>query len=235
MLITLMTSALLGSLFLFSLLALKSLNMPGGRPFDPVWKHFKREDTSSGSRAICRGCLTAFAGNPKRLKAHSDNCGRLQAVISKGDLPSLSVCTVSTPTSSSSKHRQLLLSSVSTAVLQRHTFDLQLCRFVLATAIPFRAIGHLEFKKLIELLRPGCALAGERDVAGGLFDEVHALWSSCQPLTRRLVQCDQRPSIGSRLWAKSTFRQSTLIFWDFRQSTLIWKKSKIGPKVDFGF
>ena len=38
-----------------------------------------------------------------------------------------------------------------------------------------------------------------------------------------------------RLWAKSTFRQSTLIFRNFRQSTLIWKKSKIGPKVDFGF
>ena len=186
MLIILMTFCNFGSLFCSVFFALKPLIMPGGRLFDPVWNHFKREETASGPRAICRGCLTVFAGNAKRLKVHSDNCGRLQALISKGDLPSLSVCTVSTPTSSSSssKHRQLLLSPVSTAVLQRHTFDLQLCRFVLATAIPFKAIGHPEFKKLIELLRPGCALAGERDVAGGLLDEftrrnkAEALWSS---------------------------------------------------------
>ena len=57
-----MTFCNFGSLFCSVFFALKPLFMPGGRPFDPVWNHFKREETASGPRASCRGCLTAFAG-----------------------------------------------------------------------------------------------------------------------------------------------------------------------------
>ena len=140
-----------------------------GRPKDPVWLGFEKTDTVSGPRAKCRGCGLSLSGLVDRLKKHVKHCARLQAL----NIPGLDGTPSKTPPKPQPTVRQLLLSPTSTTEAQHLALNLQLCRFVLATAIAFRAVENEQFLILMELLRPGFRPAGERALAGVLLDRVY--------------------------------------------------------------
>ena len=166
------------SAFLFALTFLLSsfhfsLTMPKGRPTDSIWNGFQKVNSATGPRAVCLGCGEEFSGQPSRMKRHLETCKKLQELVSGGLVPGPVPFTPPPPGSASSASRQLKLSPVRTPEGFQHELNLQLCRFVLATAVLFRCVAHPEFKKLVDMLRAGCSLAGEREVAGDLLDVVH--------------------------------------------------------------
>ena len=150
--------------------------MPLRRPVDAVWNLFRKEETPYGFRAICLGgCGYSAAGNVQRLKEHAAKCGKLQERLARGELGPFPQRSVSeSPGTSQRPPRQLLLNPVSTTDSLREALNLQLCRVVLATNLPFHTVEHPEFKKLIEMLRPLVSLAGERQLSGELLTAVHS-------------------------------------------------------------
>jgi len=59
--------------------------------------------------------------------------------------------------------------------------DQQVARFLYATNMPFHAVEHPEFKKMITLLRPGYQPPSRHDVAGPLLCHIHQqLEKECQ-------------------------------------------------------
>ncbi|CAH1977235.1 unnamed protein product [Acanthoscelides obtectus] len=51
---------------------------------------------------------------------------------------------------------------VKTTCSEKKNIDIQVARFDYATSCAFRAVEHPEFKRLMEMLRPGCKLYSRR-------------------------------------------------------------------------
>ena len=153
--------------------------MQPGRPRSGLWANFEKFGPPSHPRARCRGCGEEMAGQPERLRAHQEKCKKVRVVGPDDQTGSENVKTPSSSSSSpacppAKRQCQRMLCPATTTEANRAALDLQLCRFVLATAIPFRVVEHPEFKTLISMLRPGCRLSGERAVAGDLLESVYS-------------------------------------------------------------
>lgn len=61
-----------------------------------------------------------------------------------------------------------------TTKAEKEVLDEQIARFIYATNSSFRLVEHEEFKKTLQLLRPGYNPPSRHDVAGRLLDTVHA-------------------------------------------------------------
>lgn len=56
---------------------------------------------------------------------------------------------------------------------QQVAIDLQLCRCIVAANIPFRIVENPEWRKLMEMLRPGVKIANRHNLAGNLLEKLH--------------------------------------------------------------
>ena len=60
---------------------------------------------------------------------------------------------------------------VRTSASEKHAIDLQIARYLYATNSPFSVANHAEFKKMIQMLRPGYNPFNRMQVGGKLLDE----------------------------------------------------------------
>jgi Protein of unknown function (DUF 659)/hAT family C-terminal dimerisation region len=95
--------------------------------------------------------------------------------------PEIDVQTLTRPT----KVRCLDNFVTKTTRSEKEILDEQIARFVYATNSSFRIVEHEEFKKTVQLLRPGYTPPSRWDVAGKLLNTVHA---KCLKTGKELLQ-----------------------------------------------
>lgn len=86
-------------------------------------------------------------------------------------------------TSPNSKKMRLMVDDfvIHTPTSTKNSIDQQIATYLYATNTPFQAVDHPEFRKLINMLRPGYQPPSRRDVAGRLLNDVHdSLLMKCQ-------------------------------------------------------
>ena len=71
------------------------------------------------------------------------------------------------------KLKQTKLMPIVSSKTKQHEINLQLTRSLVATNASFRSVDNRQFRKLVELLRPGTTISDRHDLAGKLLDEVY--------------------------------------------------------------
>lgn len=163
-----------------------------GRKQDAVWLNFDRVRPTSGKsgfRAKCKDCGKEMQGLVARLKQHHGACHakiiELDTLNSSNmDLPKNS--TLPPPPPESKQNIQNNANSMSNFVVktsscQKEELDLQIARYVYATNSPFSVVEHPEFKKMVNMMRPGYRPPDRFDVGEKLLNKVHdILLSECK-------------------------------------------------------
>ena len=68
-----------------------------------------------------------------------------------------------------------------TTCSEKEQIDLQMAKYISATNTPFSAVQNSEFKKLVQLLRPGYNPPSRFDIGAKLLDKVCLLYTSPSP------------------------------------------------------
>ncbi len=125
--------------------------------FNKVW------DSCRNRKAECKGCKARVAPCTAAMLKHATTCHPL---VLKGLL--LEPTDIALPPA---KQRRLQVFATPSD-LQRK-IDRQIVRMVVCCNTPFALVEHPEFKKLMELLRPGVRTPRRRRLAGRLLEEVY--------------------------------------------------------------
>ena len=146
--------------------------MSGGRPLDPVWKHFIRDVPRCKAR--CRGCNKEMQALVERMKIHASGCPRLSSLQAEQKVSSqdhAGSSSGSTGEPSPKKFRQDLLPVPTSR--PEEAINEQILRFFAAANVPFAASENVQFERLLQLLRPGTKPPSERSVGGKYLDSVY--------------------------------------------------------------
>ena len=146
-----------------------------GRKEDPVWRCFTKSKILTGSRktpvATCKGCAKEISQITARAKTHADSCGALRRN---------GMWSVAGPRITDSLEVQAK-SPVEHAVAQWiFANNVSFRYFTITNTLllrPFplhRTVENEHFKKMIDVLRPGCKVPCARTISGRLLDEVEA-------------------------------------------------------------
>lgn len=186
--------------------------MPG-RKSDSVWIYFDKIVVcgKTGCRARCKTCNKDMQGLVARMKSHYHSCTNsvencIEIVPEPG--PATSDLSDSAPTSpvpvpmkraastlNTPTTKKLKTSSINKFVMQtsnseKAAIDLQVARFIYATNSPFSTVEHPEFKKFVQMLRPGYCPPSRFDVADSLLDKVQAsLVTDCKEVLQDKSVC----------------------------------------------
>jgi len=74
---------------------------------------------------------------------------------------------------------------VRTTQADKHNLDIQVARFIYATNTAFRAVEHVEFVKLVNMLRPGYVPPTRQSISSELLNQVY---DSLTILTKKELQ-----------------------------------------------
>ena len=120
------------------------------------------------------------------IPSSDDNAARLKRVLdelkdvvnpaqssSSSAQSSSSLLQVQSPTKKQKTSVSIGSYIIKTSPEERNALDLQIARLVYATNSPFTLVEHKEFKKLIEMLRPGYNPPSRLSVGDTLLDQVH--------------------------------------------------------------
>lgn len=156
---------------------------------DPVWGFYTVTVNGKKTTAICNDCKNEVSAKADRLKVHREKCPSLATQGSKkrpepvGDVPQKTTTTqVEAPTTCTTeqptKRLKLQQSQINSYGCQTDArtkiqLDHQIARLFYACNLPFNIASHPEWKKTIEMLRPGYQGPNRKDLGGALLDTVH--------------------------------------------------------------
>ena len=152
-----------------------------GRKQDAVWLNYDRVRPTSGKagfRARCKDCGKEMQGLVVRLKQHRGACPSKVIEVepptsSNMDPPINSIFPPSPESKQNVRDNPMSNFVIKTSACQKEELDLQVARYVYATNSPFSVVEHAEFKKLVNLMRPGYRPPDRFDVGGKLLNKVH--------------------------------------------------------------
>lgn len=159
--------------------------MSSGRKKDPIWIYFKELPVvpgKSGLRATCKKCNKELQGIVSRLKAHHKKCSEKKVSSSddeceivensaKSDL--VNPVEKSVLNLSKKKIGGMKKFVVSTSKQEKEIMDKQCARFLYGTNSPFVTVENDEFKKFLQLLRPGYNPPDRHTVGSKLLNEIY--------------------------------------------------------------
>ena len=123
----------------------------------------KKWDVHRNKRAVCRGCRTEMSAHVKLLHEHASTC-----------VPLIQLGLVPIPVDPAPRATvQPGLKVVRTSAEEQFIYEMQVTRLIAATNLPFAAVEHPEFLKLMQMLRPGVRLPSRKQVSSTLLPKVY--------------------------------------------------------------
>lgn len=145
----------------------------------------QQQDVEQGQSASTHASATTSSDTMNDIQeaSLSSGTGPRFAATSTGTRvkPEIDVEKLTKPT----KVRRLDSFVTKTTRSEKEILDEQIARFIYATNSSFRVVEHEEFKKTVQLLRPGYTPPSRQDVAGKLLNTVHA---KCLNTGKELLQ-----------------------------------------------
>ncbi|XP_054710424.1 uncharacterized protein LOC129220108 [Uloborus diversus] len=153
-----------------------------GRKQASEWNEF----TEFGTKVKCKHCETVVSKRAVRIKEHLKKCKRNIAsrTIEETDIaeiepptkvPRVEECNndcAEVPSSSKEQKQKSIFSyGVVTTASQKQNLDKSVARFFYANNIAFNVSSNVEFKKMVEDLRPGYVPPNRHQLSGKLLDE----------------------------------------------------------------
>ncbi|KAJ8044922.1 hypothetical protein HOLleu_07813 [Holothuria leucospilota] len=159
----------------------------GGRPKDPVWDSF--ESQTGKTVAKCRKCKAEVSAKTKRLKVHMTKCPALFKVTDStgSDIEETRENNEGTsavtdpepprpeqpPPKKAKLQQPVLTFGVKTDAKTKDKLDEQIAKMFYACNIPFVIVSHPEFRKMIDMLRPGYQPPTRQALSNELLDQIH--------------------------------------------------------------
>lgn len=150
----------------------------GGRPKDRIWEHFESVVVNGKQLARCKSCGNQQGCKPYRLREHFKKCSsQSDASVDQGrkrprdDSPPPTKRQALDPIIQ--VQPQIADHVFKTSSSDRSTLDMEIARLFYSCNIPFSVADHPQFKKVIQLLRPGYKPPTRKVIAGPLLDTVH--------------------------------------------------------------
>lgn len=161
-----------------------------GRRQDLIWQHYQKLTDKQGKsvRAKCKKEMSALVA---RMIIHTNKCDTFTISLGeeeyqydrtndenqeKNRRKKIRRTDISTATASSSKSNHPVVLMVSfitrTSSAEKNNIDIQIARFLYSTNSSFRHVDHPEFKKLINILRPGYNPPNRHQIGNRLLDEL---------------------------------------------------------------
>jgi len=167
-----------------------------GRHQHPAWSYFIRDKSvATNVKARCRGCNETIQGIIGRLEAHILVCEKLKEQNESTTSSSSQTSCLQQSSSDDNPSKKLKLvqqriSPVRTsfffffalfhlnilhfpAFTDEAAINKQICRFAVATNCAFTTIEHPQFRKLLDMARPGFRSAGRLEISGDVLDCVY--------------------------------------------------------------
>ena len=134
-----------------------------GRGKSDIWIRFDAIKADGVARVRCKNCNHEMVNNAERMKSHFHACS-----TKTGD------CSASEGASAAKQPRliQSTLQVSSTGHTKQQEIDAAITKLVVGTNSPFVIVENANFRRLVDILRPGTKIPSRQTLAGPLLDKV---------------------------------------------------------------